>query len=244
MVNNARMANDKRATRSGSLTAADWISAACRAIVEGGIGAVAVEPLAQRLGVTKGSFYWHFPNRDALLQAALERWEEGTEAVIAELGRIADPRLRLEHLIATAFAGYSRDDGIAGRGIGAGDAFDRVSTPGIGSSHAFHLAIADAADDPIVGPTLRRVSERRVDYLDECFRALGLTPEEARYRALLAYATYVGTLRLAREAPSRLPRNEEYQTYQRHLIAMTLPEVGNGSSGGGQPPPTASEAPA
>src|SRR5215207_1113489 len=242
MVNTACMTNDKRATRSGRLTAADWITAACRAIVEGGVSTVAVEPLAQRLGVTKGSFYWHFPNRDALLQAVLERWEEGTEAVIAELGRIVDPRLRLERLIATAFAGYLRDDGVAVHGIGVGYAFDGTAALGIGSSHAFHLAIADAANDPIVGPTLRRVSERRVDYLAECFRALGLTPEEARYRAFLAYAAYVGTLRLAREAPSRLPRNEEYQAYQRHLIAMTMPEVGNGSSGGDQPPPSASEA--
>jgi AcrR family transcriptional regulator len=243
MVNNARMVNDKQAPRSGSLTAADWVTEACLAIVEGGVGAVAVEPLAQRLGVTKGSFYWHFSNRDALLQAALERWEEGTEAVIAELGRIADPRLRLEQLIATAFSGYPRDDGVTARGIGAGYAFDGAAALGIGSSHAFQLAISDAADDPIVGPTLRRVSERRVDYLDKCFRALGLTTEEARYRAFLAYAAYVGTLRLAREAPSRLPRNEEYQAYQRHLIAMTMPEGESGSSERDQPPQSASEPP-
>ena len=224
------MANDKRAARAGTLTAADWIAAACRATEEGGVGAVAVEPLAQRLGVTKGSFYWHFPNRDALLQAVLARWEEeGTEAVIAELDRIADPRQRLERLIAGAFVDPSPTDG--------------VGEPGIGLSHAFDLAIADAADDPIVGPTLRRVSERRVDYLDECFRALGLAPEEARYRALLAYAAYVGTMRLAREAPSRLPRTEEYPAYQQHVIKTIMPEDGSGCHGGEQPPLSAAEAP-
>ena len=44
-------------------------------IAEEGVAAVAVEALARRLGVTKGSFYWHFKNREALLQAALKRWE-------------------------------------------------------------------------------------------------------------------------------------------------------------------------
>jgi AcrR family transcriptional regulator len=241
MVDNRRMANAKRAARAGTLTAADWIAAASLAIAEGGVDAVAVEPLAQRLGVTKGSFYWHFPNRDALLKAAVERWaEEGTEAVIAVLDRVPDPRRRLEQLITRAFD-RSRSHGVAAPGIRAGDAVDGVAAPGIGSSHAFDLAIADAADDPVVGPILRRVSERRVDYLDECFRALGYPPEEARYRALLGYAAYVGTLRLAREAPSRLPRNDEYRAYQQHVIATIMPET---DSGGGedQPPPSASAA--
>ena len=64
-----------KAERQGRLTADDWAQAALDLISEQGVAAVAVEPLARRLGVTKGSFYWHFPSRDALLQAALERWE-------------------------------------------------------------------------------------------------------------------------------------------------------------------------
>lgn len=213
MVDNRGMAIDKRGTRAGALTAGDWIDAASVAIVEGGVGAVAVEPLAQRLGVTKGSFYWHFANRDALLQAALERWEEAnTEAIIAELDRIADPRQRLETLIAGAFAGPPRIDGVPASEIVTNMVFD--------------LAIAAAAADPIVGPVLRRVSERRVDYLDECFRAIGYAPVEARYRALLAYAAFVGTLRLAREAPSRLPQDGEYKNYQQHVMATVMPKDG------------------
>ena len=61
--------------RNQRLSADDWAQAALDMIAEQGVGSVAVEPLARRLGVTKGSFYWHFPSRDALLQAALERWE-------------------------------------------------------------------------------------------------------------------------------------------------------------------------
>ncbi|MBP8098362.1 MAG: helix-turn-helix transcriptional regulator, partial [Arenimonas sp.] len=54
------------------LSAEDWARAALDVIAEQGLAAVAVEPLARRLGVTKGSFYWHFPSREALLVAALQ----------------------------------------------------------------------------------------------------------------------------------------------------------------------------
>src|SRR5690348_18444965 len=57
------------------LSAADWERGALEMIAQEGVGALAVEALARRLGVTKGSFYWHFKNREALLQAALNRWE-------------------------------------------------------------------------------------------------------------------------------------------------------------------------
>src|ERR671934_2749006 len=73
-----------------------WIEAALDALADGGVAAVAVEPLAVRLGVTKGSFYWHFRDRDQLLAAALKEWERtGTEELIKRLDQIADPRARL-----------------------------------------------------------------------------------------------------------------------------------------------------
>lgn len=71
-----KIMSKRRTASRGSLTAEDWVRAAKRTIEERGVGAVAVEPLAKKLGVTKGSFYWHFENRDALLKATLERWEE------------------------------------------------------------------------------------------------------------------------------------------------------------------------
>ena len=204
------MTYDKRVARARTLTAADWIDAACRAIAAAGIGAVAVEPLAQRLGVTKGSFYWHFPNREALLRAALARWEEeATEGVIRALAELADPRDRLVRLFGEAFTGD--DDDPAYRPA------EPIHTV------AFALAVADATGDPVVGPVLRRVSERRIAYLEGCFGALGFGPEEARQRALLSYSAYVGTLRLAREAPGRMPSGEEGRAYRRHLVATLLP---------------------
>src|SRR5690606_27509036 len=85
--------------RTGRLSAEDWAQAALELIAEQGVAAVAVEPLARRLGVTKGSFYWHFPSREALLQAALERWETvEQQAVFGTLERVPDPRERLRSL--------------------------------------------------------------------------------------------------------------------------------------------------
>ena len=84
--------------RTGRLSADDWAQAALDLIAEQGVAAVAVEPLARRLGVTKGSFYWHFPSREALLVAALERWEKVEQEVFSSLEPIPDPRERLRAL--------------------------------------------------------------------------------------------------------------------------------------------------
>src|SRR5688500_18331891 len=82
------------------LTVDDWTAAALEAMAGGGLAAVAVEPLATRLGATKGSFYWHFANRDALIEAAVLRWErEHTEAVIGLINAQPDPLARLRLLV-------------------------------------------------------------------------------------------------------------------------------------------------
>ena len=83
--------------------------AALFAIADGGAAAVAVEPLAARLGATKGSFYWHFPNREQLIVEALELWErEGTDDVIAELAPVSDPVERLRRLLEIAIGSERR----------------------------------------------------------------------------------------------------------------------------------------
>ncbi len=157
------------------LTDLDWKRAALQAICDGGIGAVAVEPLARLLGVSKGSFYWHFAGRDDLLRASLELWErEEADAFIASLNGIADPRERIRQLIV------------------------RVSRGSWNCS--LHSALSAAADDPIVRPVLQRVSEKRTGYLAECYRALGFSDEAARHRARLGYTIYVGFIHLNRES--------------------------------------------
>lgn len=199
------MSKQRTVNVSNSLTSNDWLLAAGRAISEGGIEAVAVEPLAKRLGVTKGSFYWHFKDRRALIEAALERWEEeATEAAISATEKVADPRERLLRLAEEAFDHDSQVSDASERSI------FRVG--------AFELAVSDASEDPIVRPYLRRVTGRRIEYLEECYCALGFPLEEAHHRALLVYAAYAGTVRLFRDVPDRAPHGEAYIAYRRHLV--------------------------
>jgi len=78
------------------LSAVDWEKAAIELIAEKGVQALAIEPLARRMGVTKGSFYWHFSGRESLLEQALKRWEEHDSRNLSRsLGEIDHPRDRL-----------------------------------------------------------------------------------------------------------------------------------------------------
>jgi AcrR family transcriptional regulator len=163
------------------LTKDDWTRAALRALAEGGLAALAIEPLASTLGATKGSAYWHFPNRDALLQATLDRWErEHTDAVIELVeAEGAAPLERLRRLFATAL-----------------DAEHPANV---------ELALLASADDPLVAATLKRVTERRLGYLATLFGQLGFTPAQARRRAVLAHSIYLGQAQLIRTTPELLP---------------------------------------
>ena len=77
-----------------------WVDAALQALAEGGPDAVRIEALAVRLGVSKGGFYWHFADRQALLQEMLDAWEKaGTDDIIARVdSQPGDPRAKLRRL--------------------------------------------------------------------------------------------------------------------------------------------------
>lgn len=177
-----------------TLTAADWAEAALQMIAESGLSALTVDALAKRLGVTKGSFYWHFGTRSGLLVAALARWEHNTTTeAMRGLDAIPDPRIRLE-LILNASSQPPR-------------------------ARSLYAALAEAAEDPIVRQSLNRVASARIGYLEVCYRALGLAPALAEARALLAYSAYRGLLQLAHEAPASLPKNwENYPALVRETL--------------------------
>jgi AcrR family transcriptional regulator len=182
----------------GRLSAADWEQAALDTLAESGLGAVAVESLARRLGVTKGSFYWHFPTREALIKAALERWERrDEEEVMSPIEPIADPRERLREL------------------------FRRVSREM--QSHVIYAALLQALDHPQVRPVMTRVSERRLDVLTLAYLQAGFERRAAGYRARLAYSAYTGFLQLSLQLG--LPRlsHEEFEAYVEHVILALIP---------------------
>jgi AcrR family transcriptional regulator len=177
-----------------TLTAADWAEAALQLIAEAGLGRLTVDALAARLGVTKGSFYWHFKGRSDLLTAALGRWEErATAEAIKGLDAIGDPRRRLEVMQ------------------------DAASQPP--RSRSLYAALAEAAEDPVVRAVLNRVARARIVYLEGCYRELGLRPELARATAVFAYSAYRGLLQLAHEAPAALPADwSSYPTVVRQAL--------------------------
>ena len=175
-----------------------WVKAAMNLIVQEGVQALAVEPLALALGVTKGSFYWHFQNRDELIHAALEAWEQDQSTdVVSRYGGIEDPRRRLRVLLFAAFEDVENG--------------------------SFFAALAVSSQDPRVQPYLQRATERRLAFGVEAFRALGLSDKEARERALLAYAAYAGYFQLLRTTPKAVAAVTDLSGYVRRLADALVP---------------------
>jgi AcrR family transcriptional regulator len=189
---------NERGERPGRLSADDWAQAALDVLGEQGLAAVSVEPLARRLGVTKGSFYWHFPSREALLTAALERWESmEQETVFGKLEAIADPRERLRALFLLV----------------AHEA----------KAHIIYSELLKALDHPLVQPVMERVSKRRLDYLTASFRQAGLGRADAQHRARLAYAAYVGFLQLSLQLHQPRLHHDEFEAYVDHVMRTLIP---------------------
>lgn len=178
------------------LTREDWIRGALKALGESGLGGIAVEPLAERLGVTKGSFYWHFKDLDELIDTALRRWavEEPRES-IAQLDRIADPCERLKTLMTP-----SRVGPVVGR---------------------IDFALTASASDPRVGKWLRQHHRLWLGFAQRAFRQMGFAEPEAMYRATLAYTAWLGFVSLVSADPAALRgegTRKSYITLARDLL--------------------------
>jgi len=190
----------KPATKNerSTLSAADWEQAAVELIAEKGVQAVAIEPLARRMGITKGSFYWHFPNRESLLEQALQRWEEHDARNLSKsLGEIDQPRDRLISF------------------------FRRVGKEKL--THEVYSALCAAAGHPQVEPILERVANRRMAHLSTAFREMGMPEGQANSQARLTYSVYLGFLQLQRQHQTPNLSSEEFDAYIEHVIATLIP---------------------
>ena len=188
------------------LTREDWAAAALDALGEGGLSAVAVEPIAVRLGTTKGSFYWHFRNREALVEAALQRWEQrNTTDVITSVADAPDPLAALRALITQVLS---------------------AATAAAGDPAAIEPALQANATHPLVRPALERVSRRRLEHLALMFTRLGFGPAEAGRRATLLFTAYLGHVQLARATPALLPRGAALDAYADALVAAVTGPAG------------------
>ena len=145
----------------------DWLTIGLKTLVGSGIEAVRVEPLAKLLKVTRGSFYWHFKNRDDLLEAILQEWEiRNTESIIQEVEAVGtDPGNKLLNLFELA----ARDD-----------------------DHLEKAVRIWGAHDARALAAIRRVDQRRLDYLQNLFLQLGFSKAEAKVRARIVYSVRLG----------------------------------------------------
>jgi len=172
------------------LSAENWVQAALSAISEGGLTAVAVEPLARVLSTTKGSFYWHFDNREALVAAALAAWETGeTVAVKQMLAPLPDPQTRLRVLLQAAL-----DDRLGAR-VEAGLLTDSTQ--------------------PAVRAVLERATRARTAYVARLFDQMGLP--DSQHRATTTFALYLGLLHMRRAKATAAPKGKALDRYVTHL---------------------------
>jgi AcrR family transcriptional regulator len=157
-----------------------WIEEGLRAFAAGGPDAVRIEPLAQALGVTRGGFYWHFDDRRALLAEMLDRWEQATtDEVIERVEREGgDARAKLRR----TFALTSSSDGLL----------------------AIDLAVRDwARREQTIADRLRRVDNRRMEYLRSLFSTFCPDADDVEARCMLSFSLLIGNHFIAADHGAR-----------------------------------------
>ncbi|HMN10419.1 MAG TPA: TetR/AcrR family transcriptional regulator, partial [Gemmatimonadaceae bacterium] len=170
-----------------------WLAAAVAALAEGGVTAVRVEVLAARLGVTKGSFYWHFRDRGALLEGLLSLWEDETIWLVSEASLAPTPRDRLVRFFEL----------VAER---------RDYPPDV-------EILAWARHDIDVAKRVEATERRRLDFITGELRASGFDDAEAARRGRAAYLATQGWV----EWVSRgMERYDSLPDFTRHLFDLIL----------------------
>ncbi len=148
------------------LSGKDWLDQGLKTLAERGFTALKAEPLAKALGVSRGSFYWHFADVGAFHTAILKHWREvAAEQIIANLEAAPDHHDRLPLLLRQAFGGKL----------------------------ALENAVRTwATVDPAARSAVQAIDRRRLGYVETMLRASGLSPGVARARAQILYWAFVG----------------------------------------------------
>lgn len=167
-----------------------WLDAAYQMLVESGVDSVKVMPLAARLGLSRTSFYWHFPDREALLAGLIARWQsQNTDSLIA---RTKAPAAT----IAEAMLNVT----------------DLWITPALFDSRLEFAIRTWALTDDALTKTLAEVDEVRIQALTAMFETFSYLALEARIRAQTTYLTQVGYISMRTQEPVelRLQRIPDY----------------------------------
>lgn len=149
----------------------DWIAAGTELLVDGGIELVRVDVVARLLKVTRGSFYWHFRDRDDLLARMLKAWRAAaTDQLVERFEKLPGPATeRLHEVLTLPFRGRAAE-----------------------RAARIELAIREwARRDEMARRAVDEVDERRIGYIAQCFSELGFGIADARARAFLFYGYQV-----------------------------------------------------
>ena len=184
-----------------ALTPERWIDAATEVLVHQGIDSVRVDVLAQQLQVTRGSFYWHFRDREDLLRRVLQAWREQTTVQLTlRLERAhVDPREQLRDVLSLPIRGRAAQ-----------------------RAARIELAIrAWARRDTMARQAVDEADGARLAYISQVFSSLGFGLAEARWRAFATYAYVVAESQIA--APIAQLQRAERDRFIEQLMRLPLP---------------------
>ena len=197
----------KKGQEAPKLTRDDWLDAAFQAVVEGGFDNARVLVIAGQLGVTRGSFYWHFEDHADLIAALLARWHEREIEIDRQLHAQStdNPKADLEHLLEAALAHAGQDL----------------------ENMRFELALRGLGRrDASVAQMLVEVDQLRMALFQEKFERLTGNSQIATDLAALFYLAIVGSYQ-ALSRPTSPPQAKEYLTgiISNYLIRQQAPVV-------------------
>jgi len=202
----ARQAAKSQKSTEPPLGRSDWIEAAITMLAEDNVEALRVDTLAEKLGVTKGSFYWHFKGREDLLSGVLDAWRSRMTSEVRALifDKSGTPWDRLERLLRIAISG-------------------RPDVPG----GPFEMTLRDwARRDQKVADVVRTVDAERIAFAVQLYREAGLSEADAQDYAEAHMAVVIG-IRMTMVGNDR----DEIRRRRRIAGALLLPRNNVGSKG-------------
>jgi AcrR family transcriptional regulator len=157
------------------LSVTDWLDQGLRVLAASGFTALKAEPLAKAMGVSRGSFYWHFADVGAFHAAILKHWREvAAEQIIDDLESTTDEPL--PRLLRRAFGGRL----------------------------ALEKAVRSWATlDPKARSAVQAIDRRRLNYVEGLLRASGLSPQMACPRAQILYWAFLGFAQSEKPLPPK-----------------------------------------